>query len=136
MTRVDFYRATLIALITPLVLTPRTHQSMSERLLIPFCIRSYQCIFSPNSALNALTPLSVSSARSNWWHTNPIPAGLDRMLLSLIRMSSLVIINSLHMGGGQILMIWCIYAMYDSRNLVGCYGALGKTTDDDKVEAF
>ena len=51
-------------------------------------------------------------------------------------MSFQVIIDSLNIGSGQILVAWCIYAMYDLRNLLGCYGALGKTIDDDQVESF
>ena len=51
-------------------------------------------------------------------------------------MSSQVIIDSLHIDSGQVLVAWCIYAMYDLRNLLGCYGALGKTIDDDRFETF
>ena len=51
-------------------------------------------------------------------------------------MSFQVIINSLHIDSGQILVAWCIFAMYDFRNLLGGYGALGKTIDDDEVETF
>ncbi len=51
-------------------------------------------------------------------------------------MSFQVIIDSLNIGSGQVLVAWCIYTMYDFRNLLGCYGALGKTIDDDHVETF
>ena len=47
-----------------------------------------------------------------------------------------VIMDSLHTGSCQILMLWYIYAIYNLRDLVECYGALGKTVDDDQVEAF
>ena len=51
-------------------------------------------------------------------------------------MSFQVFISFLHIGSGQILMVWCNCAMYGSRNLVGCNGALGEAVNDDKVEAF
>ena len=44
--------------------------------------------------------------------------------------------NSLNIGSGQILVTWCIYAMYDLRNLLRGYGALWKTIDDYQAETF
>ena len=74
---------------------------------------------------------------------NPTPAGLDTDAALALSTGYTTYTDELSgnsrfspIGSRQVLVTWCIYAMYDFGNLLGCYGALGKTIDDDHIETF